>query len=59
MSLQVSMVKEKYPDIIGYLDGGKSGDNFIASMLTLTEDGFEIKAVNNLDEEILNEEFSW
>ena len=52
-------VKEKYPDIIGYLDGGKSGDNFIASMLTLTEDGFEIKAVNNLDEEILNEEFSW
>ena len=49
-----------HPDIIGYMDGGKNGDEvYIASMLTLSEDGFEIKAVNNLGEEIQSESFQW
>ena len=52
-------IKETYPDIIGYIDGGKVGEDYIASMLTLSEDGFVIKAVNNHGAEIINEEFSW
>lgn len=52
-------VKEKYPDIIAYIDGGKKKDDYIASLLTLNEKGFEIKAADNLGNEILNESFSW
>ena len=49
-----------HPDIIGYMDGGKNGDEvYIASMLTLKPDGFEIKAVNNFGEEIQSESFQW
>lgn len=52
-------IKEKYPDIIGYLDGGLSNDTYIASLLTLSESGFELKAVDNWGNTVLNESFDW
>ncbi len=52
-------IKDAYPNIVTFIDGGKSGDNFIASMLTLNENGFELRAVDNLGNEILKEQFSW
>lgn len=51
----------EYPDIIGYADGGKTkiGDDYIASLMTLTKDGISIRAVDNLGEEKVNESFEW
>lgn len=48
-----------HPGIIGYMDGGKSGKNYTASMLTVSSDGFSLKAVNNLGENIFSESFEW
>ena len=49
-----------YPNIVGYLDGGKCGDNdYVASKLTLSADGFNIKAVSYKDTEIFDEDFEW
>ncbi|MBR2419036.1 MAG: hypothetical protein IKB12_10420, partial [Clostridia bacterium] len=48
-----------YPHILGYLDGGKVGDDYIASKLTLSADGFNIKAVNVEGEQIFDENFEW
>lgn len=50
---------EAHPDIIGYLDGGKCDKGYVASMLTLSPDGFNIKAVSYQGEEIFDEDFSW
>ena len=52
-------LKEKYPDITGYIDGGKMNDGYVASLLTLNEKGFEIKATDNAGNEIMNEKFDW
>ena len=53
-------IKEKYPDIIAYLDGGKTNDGgYIASLLTLDEEGFNLRAVDDIGNEILNESFTW
>ncbi len=49
----------KYPDIIGYMDGGKSGDNYVASMLTLTSEGFTLKAADMNGEKVIEESFVW
>ena len=51
----------QYPDLVGYLDGGKvgSGADYIASKLMLTNDGFEIIAVNMAGNVIINESFAW
>lgn len=50
----------KYPNIIGYIDGGKVSDNnYIASLLTLGSDGFTIKAVDMNGEEVFDESFNW
>lgn len=48
-----------YPDIIGYADGGKSGNSYIASMITLSDDGFEINAVDMDGNNIIEETFTW
>lgn len=45
--------------IVGYIDGGKVKKDFIASMLTLSKDGFEIRAVDNNNTEHMNEFFEW
>lgn len=52
-------LKAKYPDIIGYIDGGKQDKDFIASMLILDEKGFEIKAADNSGNSIVHESFNW
>lgn len=52
-------LKEKYPGIIGYVDGGKIGKSYVASLLTLSKEGFKIRAVDNNGEELLNEKFRW
>lgn len=52
-------IKEKYLDIIGYLDGGKINGGFTASLLTLNESGFGLRAVDNLGNTVLNESFDW
>ena len=49
----------RYPNIIGYMDGGKSGENYIASKLTLSADGISLYACNMNGEEIFNEQFAW
>lgn len=49
-----------YPDIIGYLDGGKCGDDdYVASMLTLSPDGLGIRAVSYRGDVLFDENFSW
>ncbi len=48
-----------YPNIVGYLDGGKVGDDYIASKLTLSADSFNIKAVSYTGTEIFDEDFTW
>lgn len=48
-----------HPDIIGYMDGGKSGKNYIASKLTLSKDGFTIEAYDNLGQEVFLDSFTW
>lgn len=52
-------ITKKYPDIISYIDGGKINDGYVASLLTLSESGFELKAVDNSGNVILNENFPW
>lgn len=49
----------KYPDIIGYVDGGKTDDNYVASMLILNSEGFTLNAVDMNGEKILEESFKW
>ena len=48
-----------YPHITGYLDGGKVGDDYIASKLTLSPEGFNIKAVSYTGTGIFDENFEW
>lgn len=48
-----------HPHIDAYMDGGKSGKDYIASMLTLSPEAIGIKAVNQNGEEIINEEMKW
>lgn len=48
-----------HPNIIGYLDGGKVGDTYIASKLTISPDGLNIKAVNVEGEELFDKNFEW
>ena len=48
-----------HPDIVGFIDGGKVGENYIASKLSLTADGFTVESINQLGEEILKESYTW
>ena len=48
-----------HPHIDAYMDGGKSKNDYIASMLTLSPDGLNIKAVNQKGESIFAEELTW
>ena len=48
-----------HPHIDAYMDGGKNGKNYIASMMKLSPDGIELKAVNQTGEEVFAENFAW
>lgn len=50
---------ELNPDLIAYIDGGKVGDGYVASLLNLDGESFKIRAVSNTGEEIVNEKFEW
>ena len=54
-----SKLLSAHPGIIGYIDGGKSGENYIASKLTLSADGFSLEAVNNFGENVFSDSFEW
>lgn len=49
---------EKY-DIIGYIDGGKVGEAYVATLLTLNKDGFDIYSIDNNGEIFADESFEW
>ncbi len=49
----------KYPDIAGYLDGGKSGKDFIATKMTLSSAGIDMLSINNYGETILEASYEW
>ncbi len=48
-----------HPDIIGYMDGGKSGEKYIASKMTLSSDGIDLIAYDNLGEKVFEDSFGW
>ncbi len=48
-----------HPDIIGYMDGGKTDNGYVASKMTLSPDGFTLEAYNNNGEKVFNEKFEW
>ncbi len=48
-----------HPDIVAYIDGGHSGDEYIASKITLTEKDFNLYAVNRAGEEVFNSTYPW
>ena len=48
-----------HPDITGYFDGGKSGDNYVASKMTLTSENIQLEAYNNLGEKVFEHSVTW
>ena len=48
-----------HPDIIGYMDGGKSDGGYVASRMTLSPDGFTLEAYNNNGEQVFDQNFEW
>lgn len=49
----------KYPHIAGYLDGGKTGKDFIATKMTLSEEGIDLLSINNYGETVLETSYEW
>ncbi len=49
----------KYPHIAGYLDGGKTGKDFIATKMTLSEEGIDLMSINNYGETVLETSYEW
>ncbi len=52
-------ITEKHPHIKAYMDGGNSGDVYIASHLTFTENEILITAVNSNGEKVFEETVEW
>lgn len=48
-----------HPDITGYFDGGKSGDNYVASKMTLSSETIQLEAYNNLGEKVFEHSINW
>ena len=48
-----------HPDIIGYMDGGTTNKNYVASKMTLSNEGFTLEAYNNNGEKVFDEKFEW
>ena len=55
---EVSMLSA-HPNIVGYIDGGETNGNFVASKMTLSPNGFTLEAYNNNGENVFNENFEW
>jgi predicted phosphodiesterase len=50
---------QKYPGITTYIDGGISGKNYIASVITLDKDGVLFEAYDNTGNKVMNKKLNW
>ncbi len=48
-----------HPGIVGYIDGGKSGEDYIASVMYLSEDTIRLQAFNTAGTEVFTHEINW
>lgn len=48
-----------HPDITAYMDGGKKGDDFIASKMTLSSEGIKLEAFDNYGSKVFDEVLDW
>lgn len=48
-----------YPDITAYLDGGKMGETYVASKMTLSDDNIYLEAYRNDGEKIFEHTIQW
>lgn len=49
----------KYPNIAGYLDGGKAEKDFIATKMTLSPERIDLISIDNHGETILETSYEW
>ncbi len=49
----------KYPHIAGYLDGGKTGEDYIATKMTLSDEGIDLVSIDNHGQTVLEKSFGW
>ncbi len=52
-------VMEKHPEIKAYMDGGNSGEDYIASKLTISESEILIEAYTDSGEKVFDEKVNW
>lgn len=50
---------DKYPGIVIFNDGGHKDKKYIASKLSLNNDGFVIQSFDNAGNQVIKEEFKW
>ena len=58
-SEQAAEYVSAYPDITAYIDGGHSGKTYIASKLTLSEQGVHFEAADNFGNTITDKTLEW
>ena len=51
--------QKNYPEITTYIDGGHAGKTFVASKLTLSEEGVFFEAANNNGEKVIEKTIPW
>ena len=49
----------RYPHIAGYLDGGKSDKDYIATKMTLSDEGIDMISIDNHGKTILEASYQW
>ncbi len=49
----------RYPHIAGYLDGGKTGKDYIATKMSLSGNGIDLISINNYGETVLESSYKW
>ena len=49
----------QHPGIVGYMDGGKSGENYVASKMILSKENVVLEAYNNLGEKVFEHSIKW
>lgn len=48
-----------HPEITGYMDGGNSADNYIASKMVVNNKGIELSAYSNFGEKVFEHSLNW
>ncbi len=49
----------RYPNIAGYLDGGKLEEDFIATKMTLSDEGIDLISIDNHGQTVLESSYEW